>query len=415
MKNRAFNFVEKGFFAKNVEEMRKKANAKELGIDLATTQLTEAEHKDLLQMNLDVLRIRQRNHQPLKIKTMDLIPEVEWWDAYFLPADKKSFSPYWQKDSEGNFIHNIPSEIKFDDFFPLEEKDFLKEKVTIYVQHPITIKNETMEKKDKVILPTFLTEKEKKKFRRLRRLEKEKDKQEKVRLGLIKPDPPKLKFNNFMRIIGDAAVQDPSQIEKKVRKAYEQRYNKMMKENEARKLTPEKKAEKIKKKFEKDSKKEVRACLFKIEDLSQKKNKYQIDKNSQQLYLTGVCMMNRRKKQKIENSQANNVILPNLVYAEGGPLAIKKFKNLLLRRIKWDNSVNDDEIKEDDNNTSQIHNQEEYKINKKCLLVWEGTLKKRYFEKFKMYEISNENSARKILGEKGIEHFWNLVCSYKLE
>jgi len=89
---------------------------------------------------------------------------------------------------------------------------FLKDKITIYVQHPVPLKNSYIEKSQKVTIPMFLTEKEKKKLRKLRRAEKEKEKQEKMKLGLLKPPPPKLKFNNFMRILGDEAIQDPSKV-----------------------------------------------------------------------------------------------------------------------------------------------------------------------------------------------------------
>jgi U4/U6 small nuclear ribonucleoprotein PRP3 len=102
---------------------------------------------------------------------------------------------------------------------------------------------------NKVNLPVFLTLKERKKLRRLRRLEKEKDKQIKQKLGLVKPPKPKLKYNNMMRIIGDLAVADPSQADRMVRSAYQERYKKMMKDNETRKLTKEQKADKLKRKF----------------------------------------------------------------------------------------------------------------------------------------------------------------------
>jgi len=42
-------------------------------------------------------------------------------------------------------------------------------------------------------------------------------------------------------------------------------------------------------------------------------------------------------------------------------------------------------------------------------------LKKGYFEKWKIAEIRTENEARKLLADKGIEHFWNLILSYKEE
>jgi len=363
-----------------------------------------------------------------------LIPDVEWWDSFLLPAGKKSFSPYWYNDEDGNFIHNVPEKINFEDF-QVSENDFLIEKITIYVQHPVQLKNDYIEKQNKITMPVFLTEKERKRIRRLRRQEKEKDKQERIRLGLQRPDEPKLKFSNFMNILADSAVQDPSQIERKVRRAYEERYKKMMMENEKNKLTKEQKADKIKKKFEKDIKKDCKACLFKITNLFDRKNKFKIDKNAQQLYLTGVCITNKR----------NNVEkITSFVYVEGGPLALKKFKILLLRRIKWENSINNnnsqgnientniknimlnekdnvimqnEDINQDKNNDNGIinKNSEELKNSKHCMLVWEGTIKKRSFEKWKLMEVTSEIRARKILSDKGMEHYWNLLLSYNLE
>ena len=104
-----------------------------------------------------------------------------------------------------------------------------------------------------------------------------------------------------------------------------------MTDNEGKKLTKDQKHEKIKRKYERDIKKECRACLYKVEDLSNQKIKFKIDKNAQQLYLTGICIYNNK-------SYGSN--LPNLLLVEGGPLAIKKYKNLMLRRIKWNKKVN---------------------------------------------------------------------------
>jgi len=101
------------------------------------------------------------------------------------------------------------NDICFEDFVI---EDFAKEKITHYVQHPVPVKNEYIEKINKVALPMFLTKKERKRLRKLGRQEKEKDKQEKMRLGLIEPAKPKLKFNNFMRILSEEAIQDPSKV-----------------------------------------------------------------------------------------------------------------------------------------------------------------------------------------------------------
>ena len=92
-----------------------------------------------------------------------------------------------------------------------------------------------------------------------------------------------------------------------------------MSENEARKLTKDQRHEKIRRKYERDIKKECRACLFKIDDLKDKRIKFKIDKNAQQLYLTGIFIYANK-------GQAKG--LPHLLLVEGGPLAIKKYKNL---------------------------------------------------------------------------------------
>ena len=91
------------------------------------------------------------------------------------------------------------------------------------IEHPASFKIEGANQN--VIIPTYLTADEKKKLRRKRRLEKEKvclikedmsllfqEKQEKIRLGLMKPPPPKLKYSNFMNIMKDEAVLDPTKV-----------------------------------------------------------------------------------------------------------------------------------------------------------------------------------------------------------
>lgn len=48
----------------------------------------------------------------------------------------------------------------------------------------------------------MLTKKERKKMRTQRRKAEEKEKQEKIRLGLMEPPAPKVKKANFMRVLG---------------------------------------------------------------------------------------------------------------------------------------------------------------------------------------------------------------------
>lgn len=58
----------------------------------------------------------------------------------------------------------------------ITENDFYVDKITHYIQHPKKIKNEYIEQIEKMVVPIHLTEKEKKKLRRMKRIDKEKDK-----------------------------------------------------------------------------------------------------------------------------------------------------------------------------------------------------------------------------------------------
>ena len=50
---------------------------------------------------------------------------------------------------------------------------------------------------------------------------------------------------------------------------------------------------------------------------------------------------------------------------------------------------------------------------KLCFLVWEGIAKKKNFEKWRVVDIRSENEAKRLLAEKGYEHFWNMVSTYQ--
>jgi U4/U6 small nuclear ribonucleoprotein PRP3 len=123
--------------------------------------------------------------------------------------------------------------------------------------------------------------------------------------------------------------------------------------------------------------------------------------------------------------------LPNLVLVEGGPRAIKRFKRLMLRRIDWNsktkhkipaaensedhpmNSTEDQQetIKEEDDEDDKIKSSKD----RKCHLIWEGVHKKKSFEKWRIVEIRSENEARRLLGEKNCDQFWNMALTFQPE
>lgn len=69
--------------------------------------------------------------------------------------------------------------------------------ITLYVQHPIPVPA-PWEKNEAPLKPLKLTSKEAKKLRRRRRMADLQEKQDRVRMGLLPPDPPKGQFPSFI-------------------------------------------------------------------------------------------------------------------------------------------------------------------------------------------------------------------------
>lgn len=87
------------------------------------------------------------------------------------------------------------------------------ERITSYVQHPVPLKNEVVQATKNMTVPFYLTQKEKKKLRRKKRIDKEKEKQEKISLGLIPPPKARVTLKNFMKVMAKDAIADPSKCE----------------------------------------------------------------------------------------------------------------------------------------------------------------------------------------------------------
>ncbi len=152
----------------------------------------------------------------------ETVPEVEWWDAAFLP-------PRTAENEEAPLA-------KFP-YPDIDDTDIYVEKITHYIQHPKKLRNEYVESINNMAVPVYLIDKEKKKLRRMKRLDKEKDKQEKIKLGLVKPPPPKVKLSNYMKVLGKEALINPTVTEQKVKQMVEKRLEDHLARNESNKLT----------------------------------------------------------------------------------------------------------------------------------------------------------------------------------
>ncbi|XP_041798598.1 U4/U6 small nuclear ribonucleoprotein Prp3 [Chelmon rostratus] len=348
---RAFKFHEQGRFEKIAQRIRTKAQLERLQCEIA-----QAAKKTGIQASTKLALIA-----PKKEIGEGEVPSIEWWDSFILPSNI-----------------DITPDTKF------EELELFG--VTNLVEHPAQI-SPPVDTDKPVTLGVYLTKKEQKKLRRQTRREGQKEVQEKVRLGLMPPPEPKVRISNLMRVLGTEAVQDPTKVEAHVRAQMAKRQKAHEEANAARKLTSEQRKEKKVKKLKEDLTDGVHIAVYRIRNLQNPAKKFKVEANANQLYLTGTVVLHRDV---------------NLVVVEGGPKSQKKFKRMMLHRIKWEehNSKRDDPDGDDDT-----------KRNNKCWLIWEGTAKERSFGEMKFKQCPTESMAREHFKKHGTEHYWDLALS----
>uniref|UniRef100_A0A8C8FD59 U4/U6 small nuclear ribonucleoprotein Prp3 n=1 Tax=Oncorhynchus tshawytscha TaxID=74940 RepID=A0A8C8FD59_ONCTS len=342
---KGFKFHEQGRFEKIAQRIRTKAQLEKL-----QTEIAQAAKKTGIQASTKLALFA-----PKKMLGDGQVPIIEWWDSYILPSNI-------DLSTETNFVAM--------ELFG----------VTNLVEHPAQISPPVDTDKPGVTLGVYLTKKEQKKLRRQTRREGQKELQEKVRLGLMPPPEPKVRISNLMRVLGTEAVQDPTKVEAHVRAQMAKRQKAHEEANAARKLTTEQRKEKKVKKLKEDL-----ISVHRIRNLHNPAKKFKVEANANQLYLTGTVVLHRDV---------------NMVVVEGGPKAQKKFKRLMLSRIKWE-----------EHNSKRDDADDETKKNNRCSLVWEGTAKERNYGEMKFKQCPTENMAREHFKKHGTEHYWDLALS----
>lgn len=271
----------------------------------------------------------------------------------------------------------------------INEEKIKMEKINIYVEHPRPIEP-PLEAAPPPPQPLKLTKKEQKKLRTQRRLAREKDRQEMIRLGVLEPPKAKVKMSNLMKVLGSEATQDPTKLEMEIRSAAAEREQAHIDRNIARKLTPAERREKKERKlFDDANTLDTLVSVFKINDLSHPQARFKVDINAHENRLTGCAII----------SEGISVVV-----VEGGAKSIKRYAKLLLRRIDWTASVEkegEDENEDDD----------EKPVNK-CLLVWQGSVAKPSFRRFSVQECRTEMAARKYFADHGVGHYWDLAVNF---
>ncbi|KAK6156215.1 hypothetical protein DH2020_010463 [Rehmannia glutinosa] len=271
----------------------------------------------------------------------------------------------------------------------INEEKIKMEKITIYVEHPRPIEPPA-EPAPPPPQPLKLTKKEQKKLRTQRRLAREKDRQEMIRLGVLEPPKPKVKMSNLMKVLGSEATQDPTRLEMEIRSAAAEREQAHIDRNIARKLTPAERREKKERKlFDDPNAVDTIVSVYKINDLSHPQARFKVDINAQENRLTGCAVI----------SEGISVVV-----VEGGAKSIKRYGKLMLRRIDWTATVKKEEDEMDDD--------EEEKPLNKCVLVWQGSVAKPNFSRFFVQECRTEAAARKYFLDHGVGHYWDLAVNF---
>ncbi|XP_031432876.1 U4/U6 small nuclear ribonucleoprotein Prp3 isoform X2 [Clupea harengus] len=347
---KGFKFHEQGRFEKIAQRIRTKAQLEKLQMEIA-----QAAKKTGIQASTKLALIA-----PKREMREGEVPNIEWWDSYILPS-------------------NIDLGCKV-----FKEIELFG--VTNLVEHPAQM-SPPVDGDKPVTLGVYLTKREQKKLRRQTRREGQKEVQEKVRLGLMPPPEPKVRISNLMRVLGTEAVQDPTKVEAHVRAQMAKRQKAHEDANAARKLTTEQRKEKKVKKLKEDLTQGVHIAVYRIRNLTSPAKKFKVEANANQLYLTGTVVLHRDI---------------NIVVVEGGPKSQKKFKRLMLHRIKWDEGNKREVEGLDDDGVKRIN---------KCDLVWEGTAKERSFGEMKFKQCPTENMAREHFKKHGTEHYWDQALS----
>jgi U4/U6 small nuclear ribonucleoprotein PRP3 len=267
------------------------------------------------------------------------------------------------------------------------------EAISRLVVHPILIeppqeKFVTIKQK-----PLMLTKAEMKKIRRMRRAEQHKEEQAKIRLGMIPTPAPKIKHSNVMRVYGELAVKDPTAVEAMVNKQIAEREEAHFKANAERQLTKEEKAQKMALKARENAAMGLNQCVFKIalgKDKLLGKHRYKIDANAKQYVDITGCV----------------IVAPSatLCIIEGGEHATRKYKHLMLNRIKWQaildggGEVREEEDADEDNKDTT------------CTLLWQGQVRYRKFKKWgSIREVETDARAKEALKRAKMDNFWTLA------
>ncbi len=359
--------------------------------------------------------------------------EAEWWDRWLLPN-----ADYNDVPSIGNGTENSAA------------WDELCAPITNLVEHPPL---ESLQVPVKVTT-IHLTEKERKKMRRNDRLERRRQAQERVLMGLEEAPKPKVKLSNMMRVLGAEAAADPTAIERQVVKEMAARRATHDESNASRKLTRQERAAKVRDKLVVDKEQQRVTSVYVVKDLVLNgRVRFKIEATARKLLMTGCVLVvsddtlmgrcrellppavresfARVRADFVEEQRTTAAAAPaagdedevpsqrrrrmldsimgglgshfGFILVEGGKKSANKFDKLMARRLPL-RSEDALELNADEFSPavlSQRHNT--------TALVWRGAVHQTQFSLLRTEVISTEGSVRQLLATHYSEQFWDMA------
>lgn len=328
-KRKALVFNEKGKYVAMADKLRQK---------LAEEKEKLEEHRKKEQLGLTPRESLGEDEYKLSMP-----PDMEWWDMDLFPRGMK----YLELETVLN-AEDGP--------------------VSLHVQHPALIAPPYA----KHVIPPrplYLTKKEMKRIRKKRRAEETLEKQEKIKLGIEPPPPPKVRLVNLPNVLTNEMIKDPTAVERKVREEMEQRRQQHEKTNQERALTSEERVAKMEAKIARDVQQQgIYAAVFRISNLQGQK-KYKVDINAKELKINGVCL-----------SVKDGI---TLVVAEGLRLGVSKYSHVVLDRVTWGEN--------------------------ECERIWEGQIREFHFLRWSAHVVESESAAVLFLVKYNATHFWRAI------
>jgi U4/U6 small nuclear ribonucleoprotein PRP3 len=284
----------------------------------------------------------------------------------------------------------------------------------------------------------ILTPAERAKQRHIARQERARETQDLIRAGVLPVPEPRYTLSNFMRVAGAEGVVAPTALEAKAKAQIAARQVAHLAANAARQLTPQERAEKLRRKWADPEGTPLEVRVFRVGDLRHWRRRLKVERNAKQYDLTGCLMLEPEC---------------NVVVVEGYPTALRKYSALLLRRIKWAEQETDgtpkrkpgggggDGSEDDDDESAEGATAEEAQTEASAkatamadanasaedvagsvfgaapqsdsVLLWRGVVSARAFRDFTLEGAGSRASARAVFERAGVPQYWDLAVQHR--